>query len=42
MNCEGCYHFHSRYEYLGYCDLMDYVVSVNGECDDWEEEEEEE
>ena len=38
MSCLGCYHFHPRGGNIGYCDLMDYVVTVNNECDDWEED----
>ncbi len=40
MSCLGCYHFHPKGEILGYCDLIDHAVTVNGECDEWEEEQE--
>lgn len=42
MSCMGCYHFHPRSGNIGYCGMMDYVVTVNGECDEWVEEQEEE
>ena len=42
MSCLGCYHFHPRGGNIGYCDIMDHIVTVNGECEDWEEEDWEE
>lgn len=38
MSCMGCVYFKQRNEYMGYCEVEDYAVSVNYMCNEREEE----
>jgi len=34
MDCMGCIYFYPKGEYLGYCEMMERVTSVNSGCDE--------